>query len=122
MFFHFLDVTTLNAWLLYQMSGNEEKDLLYFKASVACAWINAGSVKIHTSDRPSATLPPVKQRAVSRAPPEIRYAPKNHWPQLTEAKNASRCQGAVCTQRTKYICMQCLIALCGRCFGNYHKK
>uniref|UniRef100_A0A3B1KIQ1 PiggyBac transposable element-derived protein domain-containing protein n=1 Tax=Astyanax mexicanus TaxID=7994 RepID=A0A3B1KIQ1_ASTMX len=34
-FFHFLDVTTVNAWLLYRMSGNEAKDLLHFKASIA---------------------------------------------------------------------------------------
>ncbi|KAG9262590.1 piggyBac transposable element-derived protein 3-like, partial [Astyanax mexicanus] len=121
-FFHFLDVTTVNAWLLYRMSGNEAKDLLHFKASIARALINAGSVKIHTRGRPSATPPPAKRRAVSKAPPEIRYAHGNHWPQLKEAKNASRCQDAACTRRTKYICMQCLVALCPGCFGNYHRK
>ncbi|KAG7215443.1 hypothetical protein INR49_022494 [Caranx melampygus] len=55
------------------MSGNEAKDLLHFKASIARALINAGSVKIHTRGRPSATPPPAKRRAVSKAPPEIRY-------------------------------------------------
>ncbi|KAG9280005.1 piggyBac transposable element-derived protein 3-like, partial [Astyanax mexicanus] len=121
-FFHFLDVTTVNAWLLYRMSGNEAKDLLHFKASIARALINAGSVKIHTRGRPSATPPPAKRRAVSKPPPEIRYAHGNHWPQLKETKNASRCQDAACTRRTKYICMQCLVALCPGCFGNYHRK
>ncbi|KAM4588720.1 piggyBac transposable element-derived protein 3-like [Odontesthes bonariensis] len=121
-FFHFLDVTTVNAWLLYRMSGNEAKDLLHFKASIARALINSGSVKIHTRGRPSATPPPAKRRAVSKATPEIRYAPGNHWPQLKEAKNASRYQDAACTRRTKYICMQCLVALCPGYFGNYHRK
>uniref|UniRef100_A0AAR2KQS2 PiggyBac transposable element-derived protein domain-containing protein n=1 Tax=Pygocentrus nattereri TaxID=42514 RepID=A0AAR2KQS2_PYGNA len=116
-FFHFLDVTTVNAWLLYRMSGNEAKGLLHFKASIAHALINAGSMKIHTRGRPSATPPQAKRRAVSKAPPEIRYTPGNHWPQLKEAKNASRCQDAACTRRTKYICMQCLVALCPGCFG-----
>ncbi|XP_037397374.1 piggyBac transposable element-derived protein 2-like [Pygocentrus nattereri] len=68
-FFHFLDVTTVNAWLLYRMSGNEAKDLLHFKASIARALINAGSMKIHTRGRPSATPPRAKRRAVSKAPP-----------------------------------------------------
>ncbi|KAL7870423.1 hypothetical protein SRHO_G00079200 [Serrasalmus rhombeus] len=81
-----------------------------------------GSMKIHTRGRPSATPPRAKRRAVSKAPPEIRYTPGNHWPQLKEAKNASRCQDAACTRRTKYICMQCLVALCPGCFGNYHRK
>ncbi|KAL7848802.1 hypothetical protein SRHO_G00204250 [Serrasalmus rhombeus] len=92
------------------------------KASIARALINAGSMKIHTRGRPSATPPRAKRRAVSKAPPEIRYTPGNHWPQLKEAKNASRCQDAACTRRTKYICMQCLVALCPGCFGNYRRK
>ncbi|KAJ4930745.1 hypothetical protein JOQ06_025053 [Pogonophryne albipinna] len=120
-FFHFLDVTTVNAWHLYKMSGPEQMDLLHFKASVARALINAGSIKIHGRGRPSAT-PPRKRRAVSKAPPEIRFGSGNHWPQLTEAKNANRCQDAACTRRTKYICMQCRVALCPGCFANYHGR
>ncbi|KAK0136549.1 PiggyBac transposable element-derived protein 3 [Merluccius polli] len=121
-FFHFLDVTIVNAWRLYRLSGNEAKDLLHFKASTARALINAGSLKIRTRGRPSATPPPAKRRAMSKVPPEIRYVPGNHWPQLKEAKNANRCQDAACTRRTKYICMQCLVALCPGCFANYHRK
>ena len=61
MFFHFFDVATVNAWLLYRMFGNEAKNLLHYKASVACALINTGSVKIYTRGRPNATSPPLKQ-------------------------------------------------------------
>ncbi|KAL7874879.1 hypothetical protein SRHO_G00058490 [Serrasalmus rhombeus] len=50
------------------MSGNEAKDLLHFKASIARALINAGSMKIHTRGRPSATPPRAKRTAVSKAP------------------------------------------------------
>lgn len=121
-FFHFLDVTTVNAWHLYRMSGLEKKDLLHFKASVACALINASSIKTRTRGRPSATPPPLKRRAVSKAPPENRFGPGNHWPQLTEAKNANRCHDAACTRKTKYICMQCLVALCPGCFANFHTR
>ncbi|CAK6971138.1 piggyBac transposable element-derived protein 3-like%2C partial [Scomber scombrus] len=54
-FFHFLDVTLVNPWHLYRLSGNEAKDLLHFKASAAHAFINAGSMKIRSRGRPSAT-------------------------------------------------------------------
>uniref|UniRef100_A0A3B4D6W9 PiggyBac transposable element-derived protein domain-containing protein n=1 Tax=Pygocentrus nattereri TaxID=42514 RepID=A0A3B4D6W9_PYGNA len=91
-------------------------------ASIARALINAGSMKIHTRGRPSATPPRAKRKAVSKAPPEIQYTPGNHWPQLKEAINASRCQDAACTRRTKYIYVQCHVALCPGCFGNYHRK
>ena len=115
-------MTTVNAWHIYRMSGLEQKDLLHFKASTARALINAGSVKTRARGKPSATPPPVKRRAVSKAPPEIRFGTGNHWPQLTEAKNANRCHDAACTRRTKYICMQCLVALCPGCFANYNRK
>lgn len=32
-FFHFLDVTVVNAWRLYLMSGLEKLNLIFFKAS-----------------------------------------------------------------------------------------
>ncbi|KAI4789529.1 hypothetical protein KUCAC02_035183 [Chaenocephalus aceratus] len=44
------------------------------------------------------------------------------WPQLTEAEHANRCQGAACTRRTKYICMQGRVASCPGCFANYHGR
>ena len=110
-FFHFLDVTTENAWPLYKMPDLENKDLLHFKASVACALISAGSIQTPTRGSPGATPPPLKIRAVSKAPPESRFGPRKHLPLLTEAKHANRCHDAACTCKTKYICMQCLCAL-----------
>ncbi|MGH0142048.1 UNVERIFIED_CONTAM: hypothetical protein FKN15_075309 [Acipenser sinensis] len=44
-FFHFLDVTCVNAWLLYRMAGFYDQDLLNFKASIAQSLINAGSLE-----------------------------------------------------------------------------
>uniref|UniRef100_A0A3Q3J369 PiggyBac transposable element-derived protein domain-containing protein n=1 Tax=Monopterus albus TaxID=43700 RepID=A0A3Q3J369_MONAL len=105
-FFHFLDVTMVNAWRLYLMSGLEKMNLLFFKASVARALINAGSLQQSRRGRPSATPPPV--------------CTGNHWPQLTEVKNANRCHDAACTRKTKYICMQCCVPLCPGCFVNFH--
>uniref|UniRef100_A0A3B4VGZ0 PiggyBac transposable element-derived protein domain-containing protein n=1 Tax=Seriola dumerili TaxID=41447 RepID=A0A3B4VGZ0_SERDU len=91
-FFHLVDIAVVNAWFLYRMSGNEAKDLLHFKAS--------------TARRPSATPPLVKRRAVVKVPPEVRYAPGNHWPKLN-VTNAMRCSDESCHRRTKYTCLQC---------------
>uniref|UniRef100_A0A3B5LTQ1 PiggyBac transposable element-derived protein domain-containing protein n=1 Tax=Xiphophorus couchianus TaxID=32473 RepID=A0A3B5LTQ1_9TELE len=91
-FFHFLDVTVVNAWRLYLMSGLEKMNLLIFKASVA----------------------------LTKVPSEVRFSAGNHWPELTQVKNANRCHNAACTRKTKYICMQCHVALCPGCFANFH--
>uniref|UniRef100_A0A3Q3Q2J4 PiggyBac transposable element-derived protein domain-containing protein n=1 Tax=Monopterus albus TaxID=43700 RepID=A0A3Q3Q2J4_MONAL len=80
-------------------------NLLLFKASVAHALINAGSLQQSRRGRPSATPPPVKRKAVTKVPREVRFGTGNHWPQLTE---------------TKYICMQCCVPLCPGCFVNFH--
>uniref|UniRef100_A0A3B5KWX9 PiggyBac transposable element-derived protein domain-containing protein n=1 Tax=Xiphophorus couchianus TaxID=32473 RepID=A0A3B5KWX9_9TELE len=102
-FFHFLDVTVVNAWRLYLMSGLEKINLLIFKASVTHALINSGSC-----------------RAVTKVPSEVRFSAGNHWLGLTQVKNANRCHDAACTRKTKYICMQCHVALCLGCFANFH--
>ena len=68
--FYLLDVTTENAWPLYRMPGLKKKDLLHFKASVACALISARSIQTPTRGIPSAT--PCADRC---PPPEIRFGP-----------------------------------------------
>ncbi|XP_027899099.1 piggyBac transposable element-derived protein 2-like [Xiphophorus couchianus] len=119
-FFHFLDVTVVNAWRLYLMSGLEKMNLLIFKASVARALINSGSGQQKRKGRPSGAPPPAKCRAVTKVPSEVRFSAGNHWPELTQVKNANRCHNAACTRKTKYICMQCHVALCPGCFANFH--
>ncbi|KAI4810884.1 hypothetical protein KUCAC02_013811 [Chaenocephalus aceratus] len=80
-----------------------------------CSWC-AHKCRIHQDTRKR------KTQCKSKAPPEIRFGSGNHWPQLTEANNANRCQDAACTRRTKYIGMQCRVALCPGCFANYHGR
>uniref|UniRef100_A0A3B1KJ79 PiggyBac transposable element-derived protein domain-containing protein n=1 Tax=Astyanax mexicanus TaxID=7994 RepID=A0A3B1KJ79_ASTMX len=122
-FFHFLDVTTVNAWLLYRMSGNEAKDLLHFKASIARALINAGSVKIHTRGRPSATPPPAKRRAVSKAPPRSGMPMETTGPSSRKQKMPADAKMQHAHEEPSNI-LSCsgLVALCPGCFGNYHRK
>lgn len=104
-FFHFLDVTTVNAWHIYRMCELNKKDLLHFKASVARALINATSIQTPRQGRPSAIPPPLKRRAVSKPPQMQRDA-----------------MTLLVHEKTKYICMQCLVALCPVCFANFHTR
>lgn len=69
--------------------------ILHFKAFVVHAFINTDSVETHKREKPSGTEPPLKRRAASKAPPELRFGPGNHKPQFIEAKNENRCHGAV---------------------------
>ncbi|KAK1898383.1 Chimeric ERCC6-PGBD3 protein [Dissostichus eleginoides] len=80
--------------------------------------------RIHQDTRKRKTQchPTSKAQSSVQGTPEIRFGSGNHWPQLTEAKNANRCQDAACTRKTKYICMQCCVALCPGCFANYHGR
>ncbi|KAL6470510.1 hypothetical protein MHYP_G00216290 [Metynnis hypsauchen] len=89
-------------------------------ASVARALINAGSLQQNRRGRPSGTPPPAKRRTVTKVPSEVRFSTGKHWPKLTKVKNANRYHDAACTRKTKYICMQCHVALCPGCFANFH--
>ncbi|KAJ0064564.1 hypothetical protein NL108_009768 [Boleophthalmus pectinirostris] len=119
-FFHLLDVSIVNAWCLYLMSGLEKMKLLLFKASVARALINSGTLQQSKRGRPSGTPQPVKRTAVTNVVREVRFGTGYHWPQLIKVKNANRCHDAACTWKTKYICMHCCVPLCPGCFPNFH--
>lgn len=121
MFFHFLDVTVVNAWHLLRFSGLEQDGLLPFKASLACSLINSGTVR--KRGRPTSPPPlPVKRKPVSKVTREVRLGPGNHWPQLNDIKNAQRCQDPACTRKTKYSCMCCNVAVCPGCMANFHTR
>ncbi|KAI4879262.1 hypothetical protein NFI96_020804 [Prochilodus magdalenae] len=59
------------------MSGLEKKNPLIFKASVARALINAGSLQ-QNRRRPSGTTPTAKCRTVTKVPSEVRFSTRNH--------------------------------------------
>ncbi|MED6245402.1 hypothetical protein ATANTOWER_002597, partial [Ataeniobius toweri] len=57
---YFLDVTFVNKWYQYLMSRLEKMNPIIFKASLAHALINAGSLQQSKRGRPSGTLPAAK--------------------------------------------------------------
>ncbi|KAL0147001.1 hypothetical protein M9458_057525 [Cirrhinus mrigala] len=122
-FFHFLDIVCVNAWRLFQMKNSQANacDLLQFKASIAQALISTGSMEKRSRGRPSLTQTPKRRNQVN-TPPVVWYGIGKHWPRSAFIKNAMRCRFEMCQKKTRYICIQCQVALCPDCFEGFHTK
>lgn len=120
---HFLDVSVVNAYILYKRSGHKDKDFLQFKASLAKTLINMGKMGKIRAGRPrsrSVTPPTILKKRVTRISKEVRFDGLGHWPKLTDIKNANCCKSSMCKRRTKYACKKCNEYLCPDCFEYYH--
>ncbi|KAK5883053.1 hypothetical protein CesoFtcFv8_019423 [Champsocephalus esox] len=104
---------TVNAWHLQHVwSGRDGSSALQGTCSSCAHKCRIQSRYAEEKD----PVPPHLGSAEQCPRHPLRSGPGNHWPQLTGAKHANRCQDAACTRRTKYICMQCRVALCPGCF------
>lgn len=68
--------------------------------------------------------PPKRMRG-SSVPETIRYDKYDHWPILTDTKNAQRCKMDDCKRKTMFMCSKCKMYLCvtkSTCFLNFHGK
>ena len=105
----------MNAWLLYTRSEGASAtiSLAEFKYDVA-----AGLITAESRAASSRTVP-------VQANVDGRYDRTDHFPNLTDVKNAQRCKGDECFRRTKYRYRKCLIYLCidhSDCFYKYHVR
>jgi hypothetical protein len=141
-FWNFVDVAVVNAWILYrkaQKAGMEKHDLdaglkelglLEFKASVARTLINTGKTGFAASARPRgrpSQSPSVSQTRKRKynciVAPEIRYdGLTGHWPTKTNAANAGRCSLESCTSKSRIKCVKCEKVLCLECFESFHTR
>jgi hypothetical protein len=123
LFFHFLNVSIINGWIIARWEG-DTADLLGFRSALARALINKGwSMKDRRPGRQTAMCQPSKLSNVRTAvPDEIRLnLGLGHWPKKTTDKNASRCISQYCSSKTRYFCSACRKALCPECFETYHQ-
>lgn len=136
--YHFLDVSVVNAWLLYRRDCdsldvplNERHDLQHFKLSVAksLAMGNKSLCNTPKVGRPSQTTKQLhsnKKMHGNRTAPipsnDVRKDGYHHWPDLRETQN--RCKMPGCGLKTYNVCTKCLVYLCytkGRnCFSKFH--
>lgn len=69
---------------------------------------------------------PSTRRAKTENKPlnDLRYNGINHWPEIDGNRNASRCRGEQCNQKTHCFCTECKVHLCltknRNCFKNFH--
>ncbi|CAF3853099.1 unnamed protein product [Rotaria sp. Silwood1] len=136
--FHLMDLSLVNAWLLYRRHCSQQKipkknimSLLTFRVNVAEALLQSNpsppptvkrgrpSLQSITSDQTS----PKSSRATPNPPPSknIRMDKFDHWPIHIEK---GRCRNPGCTGQTRISCSKCKLRLClndkNNCFIEYH--
>lgn len=124
-FFHFLNVALVNAWICYKQEI-EDTTFLEFKSAVAHALMLTESRK-RSRGRPSEIkesdeTPYKKPRTTFvKILDDIRYDNMGHYPVKSEKKNASRCH-SICKKKTRYLCKKCKVPVCPECMESFHTE
>lgn len=120
-FFHFMDMAVVNAWLLFRSVTGSNQQLAFFKLEIATCLLAGVS-----PNRNDETNNRERQVSAANVPPDVRYDMTGHFFQKMELKNAQRCKMPACTSKTRFICIKCKLYLCvvgnTNCFYKYHHK
>ncbi|XP_046383469.1 piggyBac transposable element-derived protein 2-like [Ischnura elegans] len=130
--FHFIDLSVVNAWLLYRRHCEQLKEkympLIEFKLSVAHALLYFGPNISNKRGRPSSS-PSVEGKGVAkrtftpRPVADVRFDGIDHWPLHVNTKN--RCKLCI-KSYTRVKCEKCNLPLCfsneKNCFKTFHVK
>lgn len=135
-FYHLLDITVINAWLLSKRVSKEKgthqnrETLADFRETLALTLCKAGSLSTSTRGRPRSEEENVlvskrrKVTSVSNVPTDIRWDQLSHWPKYLLSRQ--RCKLNECGGKTFIACSKCNVALCFNkdkyCFINFHNK
>ena len=133
LFYHLLDITIINAWLLYRRCNQENNKLLKladFRIELARTLCSIGG----TSSTPKRGRPSVLQQtieckrkkpnAAALPPQEVRLDNVCHFPIWNTTR--LRCKNPTCKAQTYVLCEKCKTALCFNkdkiCFKTFHEK
>lgn len=132
-FYHFLDITISNAWLLYRrvntQSERSEKllDSADFRVEVAETLCKLGT-KLRGSSKRKSDLENALQEKKKKGPTQyvppkdVRQDQAGHWPAWMDKR--MRCKIPGCTGYTQTICEKCGVGLCynktNNCFKKFH--
>jgi len=133
-FYHLLDVTMANAYILYQRlhktdTRQQNTDLPNFRAEVAESLCRIDYKK--PVGRPSLALeennaPRRVQTMVYRPTPDVRYDNIGHWCIFLDRTGKKQCKFTGCKSETQAYCTKCKLNLCNstakQCFLNFHKQ
>ncbi|XP_063878299.1 piggyBac transposable element-derived protein 2-like isoform X1 [Scylla paramamosain] len=136
-FFHFLDMVTVNCWLLYRRDGRsleippkKQIDLLDFRAEVAEGVLKCKKDTTRTKSRRSSSdvekklLAKKKKGRVAPTPAkDIRMDSVGHWPIPSERQ---RCKHPGCKNKATIKCSKCQVHLClnkkSNCYLLFHTQ
>lgn len=134
MFYHLLDMTCVNAWILYKRINNDSTDvknlrLIDFKLEVADSLFGYKSTSKEVTPRGRPNLETEiqnkRRKPNSQTPPpkDVRLDGTQHW---TVVNKKGRCKLPGCTGQTKMFCSKCEVNLCltvdRNCFYKYHNQ
>ena len=128
-FYHLLDVSMINAWILFKLVHNREEHmrLADFRASAAEALCKADQLVTPKRGRPSSQLEiqlSKKKRGPSSHIPvsDVRLDRLDHWPEGKDVRQ--RCRLPNCSALTFVMCSKCGIHICfkkgNNCFKQFH--
>ena len=128
LFYHLLDMTCINAWILYRRIHNDKKSqsmrLIDFKLEIADVMFSFKNSR----GRPSTLEKEIQTKRIKpnshQGPPkDIRMDSMDHWPVMD---NRGRCKLPNCSGMTKMKCSKCQVNLCltsdKNCFYKYHNN
>lgn len=132
LFYHYLDMTMVNAWLLYKRvykyKNYNPKVLMAsadFRLQVAESLCQMGAkAPVRKRQSLERDINAKKHRGPAQhVPPQaVRQDQVGHWPQWADKK--IRCKFPSCTGYTHTVCEKCGVALCytktKNCFKNFH--
>ncbi|KAK3880137.1 hypothetical protein Pcinc_015339 [Petrolisthes cinctipes] len=131
-FFHYMDVTVVNALVIYQQVAPEENAKLKgSKLDVAAGLIGVKGLtgSDETGKRKSIPTenPSNKKKSKENVPLAIRLDQAKHIPELGQTfRPCNNCSTKKEPHRTKWVCTACKVPLCNngmrQCSSMYHKK
>nr|XP_037282361.1 piggyBac transposable element-derived protein 3-like [Rhipicephalus microplus] len=134
-FLHILDLTAVNAWLLYKRNALSKRDeyaerlllLADFKMDLAASLCKAGKTVVKKRGRPSnesiEQASQEKKKSGATAPTkDVRLDQVGHW--VLWSQKRQRCKFPGCTGICMSYCVKCEVHLCStnnsNCFFLYH--
>ncbi|XP_054290788.1 piggyBac transposable element-derived protein 3-like [Macrosteles quadrilineatus] len=117
-FFYFLNVAIVNAWIVLKLKTSSNMSFLDFKAAIANALIKT-TLKKKRVGRPPTNTPPLKKRCRPGVIGDVRFDGEGHYPSKSVP---GRCREKNCKSRTRYKCSKCEVPVCPECMANFHDR
>lgn len=130
LFYHIIDITVINAWLLHRRMHVNSMKLLEFRLELATTLCAIGCSSSSKRGRPSSEVQ--KQYALKKSkgpaaripPPDVRRDTVNHFPTWNSTR--IRCKLPACPKQTYVMCSKCGVGLCfnkdTNCFMQFHSS